>query len=278
MTEPSYRPQYRQIEQALRERITTLRPGERLPSDAELCAEFGVSRMTARNAMHRLAEDGLVTREPGRGSFVAQRPAHRRANRLMTFTHEMLRAGRSPSSRVLTRVIRPSSAAEAGRLAIPTRQPVVHLRRLRLADGEPIALESAVLIGACADAVMTADLAHGSLHETLGRAGFELCRGMSTIAAAAATPEQARLLGIRSGDPLLVERRVIVDGHDRPIEATESVYPPDRYALDVQFEVEAPDTIPDRDGRRDDRRDGPSRAGSSSTIGWSRAGSSWRTA
>ena len=56
-------PQYRQIEQALRERIATLRPGARLPSDAELCAEFGVSRMTARNAMQRLAEDGLIARE-----------------------------------------------------------------------------------------------------------------------------------------------------------------------------------------------------------------------
>ena len=195
MTEPAYQPHYRQIEQALRERIATLRPGERLPSDAELCAEFGVSRMTARNAMQRLAEDGLIAREPGRGSFVAEPPAHRRANRLMTFTQEMLRAGRVPSSRVLTRVIRPSSTAEAASLGIPSRQPVVHLRRLRLADGEPIALESAVLIGACANAVMTADLVNGSLHETLGRAGFVLRRGTGTISAAAATAEDARLLG-----------------------------------------------------------------------------------
>ena len=56
MTTTGYQPHYRQIEQALRERIATLRPGERLPSDAELCAEFGVSRMTARNAMQRLAD------------------------------------------------------------------------------------------------------------------------------------------------------------------------------------------------------------------------------
>ena len=62
---PPTLPRYRQIEQALRERIATLRPGERLPSDAELCREFGVSRMTARNAMQRLAEEGLVTRDPG---------------------------------------------------------------------------------------------------------------------------------------------------------------------------------------------------------------------
>jgi GntR family transcriptional regulator len=239
MTETAYQPHYRQIEQALRERIATLRPGERLPSDTELCAEFRVSRMTARNAMQRLAEDGLIRREPGRGSFVARPLAHRRTNRLMTFTQEMLRAGRVPSSQILTRVIRPSSTAEAASLGIPPRQPVVHLRRLRQADDQPIALESAVLIGACADAVMTADLTHGSLHETLGRAGFVLSRGNGTISAATATAAEARLLGIHAGDPLLVERRVIAEEHGRQIEATESVYPADRYALEVQFEVEA---------------------------------------
>ena len=195
-------PQYRHIEQVLRERISTLRPGARLQSDAELCAEFGVSRMTARNAMQRLAIDGLIAREPGRGSFVAEPPVHRRANRLMTFTQEMLRTGRVPSSRILTRVIRPSSIAEAASLGIPPREPVVLIRRLRQADDEPIALESAILIAACANAVMTADLAHGSLHETLARAGIVLRRGTSTITSAAAGAEDARLFGIRTGDPL----------------------------------------------------------------------------
>lgn len=241
MTGQPYRPQYRQIEQVLRERIAFLAPGERLPSDTELCVEFGVSRMTARNAMERLTADGLIRREPGRGSFVAQPAPHRRANRLMTFTQEMRRAGRAPSSRVLTRVLRPSSAAEAAGLGIPVRQPVVHLRRLRLADGQPVALESAILVGACASAVMTADLATGSLHETLADAGFVLARGAGTISAASATGEDARLFGIRVGSALLVERRVIVDVDGRRIEMTESRYPGDRYALDVQFDVEAPD-------------------------------------
>ena len=241
MTDAGHQPQHRQIEQALRARIATLAPGERMPSDSELSAEFGVSRMTARHAMQRLADDGLIRREPGRGTFVARRSAHRRTNRLMTFTQEMTRAGRVPSSRVLTQAIRPSSVDEATTLQIPVRQPVVELRRLRLADGEPIVLETAVLIGATAPAVMTADLSSASLHETLAHADIVLRRGTGTITAAAATAEDARLLGIRLGDPLLVERRVIADGHGRRIEATESRYAAGRYGLEVQFDVEGPD-------------------------------------
>lgn len=239
-----YQPQYRQIEQALRERVAALPPGAKLPSDTDLCAEFGVSRMTARNAMERLAADGLIRREPGRGSFVTAPPAHRRANRLMTFSQEMRRTGRLPRSRLLARVVRPATGPEAAILGVPPRQSVVYLRRLRLADDEPIALETTILVGATAEAVMAADLTTGSLHEALGRGGFMLYRGTGTISAAVATAEDAHLLDIQDGDPLLVERRVIADGHGRRIEATESRYVAGRYGLDVQFDVELPDDTP----------------------------------
>ena len=125
MTEPDYQPHYRRIERALRDRIAALGPGRRLPSDAELCTEFGVSRMTARNAMQRLAAEGLVTRVPGRGSFVAVPPAHRRADRLMTFTQEMLRRGLAPSSRILERDVRPATASQAMALGLAANIPAV---------------------------------------------------------------------------------------------------------------------------------------------------------
>ncbi len=234
----AYRPRYRRIEQALRARIAGLRTGDRLPSDADLQAEFGVSRMTARNAMQQLADEGLVAREPGRGSFVAEPPAHRRSDRLMTFTREMRRRGLEPSSRLLSRELRAGGPAELAALGLPPGDQVLLVRRLRCADDLPMAVETAILVPACAPAVLEADLEHGSLHETLARAGFVLRRGTGTIEAAAATAEDAHLLDVVPGSPLLVERRVIADAHGQRIEATESRYPADRYALDVRFEVE----------------------------------------
>lgn len=243
-------PQYRRIEQAMRVRIAGMHPGEQLPSDAEMCAEFGVSRMTARQAMQRLAEEGLVERVPGRGSFVAQPPEHRRADRLLSFSREMERQGRVPSSRILAREIRPATAIAAARLGLHEGDPIVVLVRLRLADGRPMAVESAILDRRVAGVVTSTDLERGSLHEALAAAGHVLRRGTATITAQAADRADARLLEIRPGEPLLVERRVIVDAHGRPIEATESRYAADRYALDVSFDVDRGQTWPEQHGTR----------------------------
>jgi GntR family transcriptional regulator len=186
----------------------------------------------------RLAEEGLITREPGRGSFVAVPQSHRWANSLMSFSDEMRRHGRVPRSRLLRRELRPARPDEIRDLRLGDGEPVVALVRIRMADDVPIALEAVALHGRCAAVVMAADLETGSLHEALRGAGFVPARGRATLAAGAASAEDAQLLGVAPGTPLLVERRVIVDLRGRPLESTESRYPADRYALDVDFEVE----------------------------------------
>ena len=236
--EDTFTPRYREIEQAMRQRLSKLRPGAELPSDADLCEEFGVSRMTARHAMHRLVQEGLLLRARGRGTFVADPPTHRRANSLLSFSNEMRRQGRVPTSRILGRALRPPTREEAARLALKDGEKVLWLKRLRLADGKPIAIESARLNRRTAEAVLAASLEKESLHTVLVRAGFPPTKGRATIGAEAASADDARWLKLRRGDPMLVERRVIADDLGRPLEFTESRYPADRYALDVDFVVE----------------------------------------
>jgi len=234
----SFVPRYLEIEQALRARVAALEPDDPLPSDAMLCKEFGVSRMTARNAVARLAQDGIVYRVPGRGTFVAKRPVHRQAGSLLAFSEEMRRRGRQPSSRVLARGLREPTAAEASRLRLDAGGLVVALQRLRLADGEPVCVETAVFGDALAPALLEADLEGRSLHRTLVAAGWIPTSGRATLGADPATAEDALQLRLPEGAPLLVERRLILDQHGKPLELTESRYAGDRYGLDVAFDVE----------------------------------------
>ncbi len=234
-------PRYYEIEQALRGRIADLKPDAPLPSDAMLCEEFGVSRMTARNAVQRLVQEGIVYRVPGRGTFVAEPPVHRQAGNLLSFTEEMRRRGREPSSRVLSREVREPRPSEASRLQLAPGESVLALRRLRVADDEPVAIEEAVFPAARVAALLeSADLEHRSLHDTLVQGGHVPTMGRARLGAEPAGPDDAALLGVPEGSPLLVEKRVIHDQDGRPLELCESRYAGDRYGLDVQFDVELP--------------------------------------
>ena len=234
----SFTPRYYAIEQALRTRIEQLPADAPLPSDAMLCEEFAVSRMTARNAVQRLVQEGLVYRIPGRGTFVAARPPRRQASKIWSFSDEMRRYGKTPSSRVVSRAIAEPTPAEAARLRLPARSALVTVSRIRLADGVPIALERAAFPGELADHVLRADLEEGSLLAVLVGAGRVPTAGTATITAETVERADAKLLGISPGAALLVERRLILDQEGKPLELTESRYVAARYYLDVDFVVE----------------------------------------
>jgi GntR family transcriptional regulator len=230
-------PRYFTIEQSLRSRIAGLDAHAALPSDAQLCEEFGVSRMTARGAVQRLVQEGLVYRVPGRGTFVAPVSANRTASRILSFSDEMRRSGRVPHSRVVSSGRRAASDDESRRLGT---DEVFSVRRVREADGEPVALETAVFAAARAEAIAGRDLEDVSLFAALTEAGHLPTAGTAQLRAERATAQDAKLLGVRAGEPLLVERRLINDQHGVPLELTESRYVGTRYGLDVDFEVELP--------------------------------------
>ncbi len=237
-------PRYYEIERALRSRIAELQPGDALPSDAMLCEEFRVSRMTARNAVQRLAQEGLVHRIPGRGTFVARPSSHRQASNLLSFSEEMRRRGRSPRSVLIQRRMREPTDLESGRLALGHGEKVCVIRRLRLADEKPVALETAVLPASVAPILTGADLQNGSLHAALVEGGRLPTAGRATLRADMATADDARRLGVKRGAPLFIEQRLIFDDKGDPLEFTESRYVAARYALDVEFDVELPTRSP----------------------------------
>jgi GntR family transcriptional regulator len=230
---------YQEIERWLRELVVAGAPGDALPSESELATRFGVSRMTARQAVQNLAGEGLVQRRRGAGTFVAPRPMHRHEGSLLSFTEDMARRGMRASSRLLEGGLRPATSADAEALRLGEGAHVVVIRRLRSADDVPLALEHAVLPAECA-AVLASDLERGSLHESLHRLGRTPDLAHSWISARPATSTEAKLLGVTARAALLVERRIIYDVAGAPLEHTETAYVAERYVIDAVFRVSRP--------------------------------------
>ena len=233
MTAVNNPPMYMVIEEQLRRMITERSPGDPLPSDAELCDQFGVSRMTARHAKQRLAAEGLIYREPGVGTFVARPPIHRPVSQLMSFSQEMQSRGLEPESRVLIAETRQPTEEEAEGLGIDPEETVVHIRRLRLGDETPIAVQDALLPNSCA-AVLDADLEKESLHAVLESIGRRPVRARGRLSAEVADAETAELLALEEGSPLLQEHLTVFDEHGIAVELARTMYAGGRYVFDFE--------------------------------------------
>ena len=223
---------YREIERYLRGLVDQAVPGDPLPSEAELCARFSVSRMTVRQALQELTNEGAVERRRGQGTFVANRPLHRVPGVFLSFTEEMVRRGLQPSSRLVSAGLDHPRTAEAVDLGLAPGAEVVRLVRVRLADGVPVALEDVALVPELAD-VLRDDLTEGSLHASLGARGLVATQAVGTITARLARSSETALLDLPPHAALLVEVRILSDRSGRVFERTESRYVADRYVIDV---------------------------------------------
>jgi GntR family transcriptional regulator len=227
-------PLYSRLEEIIRERIDTGEwlPGTLIPSERELSATFALSRTTTRRALERLERDGLLRKEPRRGTFVAEPKATFEALSLRGFSAQALESGASPASRLLhfERVV--PSPSVSGALEIGADQLVYLIERLRMVNDVPVALHKSYLAVDLAPDLRREDLGERSLYDVLeAQYGIKVANAQETLQSTSATEYEASVLGIPPGAPMLLLNIVLRSGQGRPVELVRAVFRGDRIRL-----------------------------------------------
>jgi len=228
-------PKYWGLKQHLLDMLRAMPSGSLIPTERALAAEFDVSRTTVRQALAELTVEGRLVRVQGKGTFVAS-PKVAQPLQLSSYTEDMRAQGRQPTSRLLEMVEHIAGSELAELLDTRVDAEVLRLRRLRLADGEPMAIETTHLPLRRFPGVTT-QLEHGgSLYRVL-REQFRVLLGQAdeTIETALASPEEAELLGADVGLPMLMLSRHSFDTKGRPVEWVRSLYRGDRYKFTTRL-------------------------------------------
>lgn len=223
---------YLQIADDLRGRVASgeLRAGGVLPSEAELSAGYGASRVTVRKALEALRREGLLDSRQGFGWYVSTHPLRQSLARLATIEAQLAASGAEAERRVLDFAF---VAAPPEVASVLGAEEVLRVRRLNLADGLPFARVTVWCPATLGSSLSRDEVERSPFYELLG---VELGGATQTIAAAAASPEDAADLAVPCGSPVLLCRRVTTDVAGRPVLLSEHVYPAHR----TEFVVELP--------------------------------------
>jgi len=205
-----------------------LPPGGALPSEREIAALTGLSRVTVRKAIQALVDDGAVVQRQGSGSFVTDRTARveQSLSHLTSFSEDMTRRGMVPTVRWLERSICLPSPEETVALALAANASVSRIARLRLADDRPMAIEKAALP---VDILPNPIAVETSLYDVLDRDGNRPVRAIQKISAINLSADDATLLGVEEGAAGLRIERVSYLPSGRVVEFTKSIYRGDAY-------------------------------------------------
>jgi GntR family transcriptional regulator len=225
-------PLYLQLADIVRSQINGggIRTGDALPSERELSEAIGISRVTVRKTLDLLLREGLLSRRHGSGTYVAPRIVQPAAL-LSGFSAEMAVRGHIAGSILIETMTGLPTSDEAMALGLSPDQPVHRLSRVRTADGEPLAIERAVVP---ASSLPSLSVIGSSLYAALEAHGARPVRGLQRLQASLATAQEARLLSIPAGAPVLrIERRGFL-ASGTPAELTRSTYRGDRYDFVVE--------------------------------------------
>lgn len=235
----SGRSRHEQISDWLREQIEQghYKPDEQLPSESQLGERFDVSRITVRRALQTLEGEGRIYRRQGLGSFVAETRVRQGLVRLTDFVEDMEQAGLDASSRVLHLENEKAGPYVASSLAIDEGQSVTRLDRLRLGDGDPIAVDRTWLPLYYAQLLQDHDLTSETIYDVLeAEYGIPVLRGRFRIEAVNADEEVARYLDVPSGRALLLIERISFTTGDKPVYFQRRYYRCDRVAYELELE------------------------------------------
>jgi GntR family transcriptional regulator len=231
-------PLYHQVKCALLDAIEAGRwqPGEQLPNEGKLAESFGVSKITVRQALQELADSGYVRREQGRGTFVSKPKLDQGPRELTSFTEEMRRHHWAASSRVIERSVIAAHDRVAETLGLREGEPVFVLKRLRVAEGEPMGIQTAHIPLAQTPGLDNENLEDVSLYELLqSRYGLQAAKAQETYFAVPVPAEAAALLQIPTGAPVFAVERVTYLPNGKPFEFVQSIMRGDRYSVNLEL-------------------------------------------
>ncbi|NOK60428.1 MAG: hypothetical protein GFH27_549281n178 [Chloroflexi bacterium AL-W] len=236
-------PLYVQLKRLLEAQVSegTLVPHSRIPSERELSDHYTISRMTARRALAELVQEGRLYTSTGKGTFVAEPKIDQSVQALTSFTEDMQARGLIPSTRILRRELTPASDIVARSLWINAGDIVYRLERLRLANGEPLALENAYLSFPGVEFFDGYDL-EGSLYAMLReRFGLVPVEAIQEFEARLPRSQERRLLKMNEGEPVLKLLRTTFNAEHNPFEVVQSIYRGDRYRFVAKLIRESTD-------------------------------------
>ncbi|GAC1346497.1 MAG: transcriptional regulator NagR [Ktedonobacteraceae bacterium] len=225
-------PLYYQIMNQLREKIARGKypVNGALPTERELVETYQVSRMTIRQALSELVNEGILVRRKGIGTFVAPQKIEQALSSLTSFTEDMAQRGMKASSRIISfKEIVPDPTIRKT-LELNAEEKAFECIRLRLANEEPMALETTTLIASICPGLQRETLENQSLYKLLTeRWGIELDYAAQSLEPILAPLHEAKLLHIAPGSPLLLMHRITYDRSGRAFEHVKSLYRGDRY-------------------------------------------------
>ena len=223
------------VRDQLATRLTSMEPGQPLPAERELAAELGVARMTLRKALDQLVADSVLLRRQGSGTFVAPPKVAQRLT-ATSFSEDMRARGLHPGARTLSASTKPAGMAVGACLQIQPTASVLQVRRLRLADGIPMALEELHVPLDVVPGLTGEDLVDHSFYALLEqRYGVTLTGGTQTIEPMLTSAEDAVLLEVVPGAPAFLFERTTRASTGRMVEFVRSVYRGDRYRIVVDL-------------------------------------------